>query len=97
MLLLESVLGVSEGYLWSMQRVQSVLEYPSFHQFVQVWTGAHLVELLGLQPTHEKSVRSTISTACVHSFVEVGCIGIKSDCNLVNCFTVPGYFSSQAV
>jgi len=48
MLWLESVLGVSEGCWWSMQRVQSVLEYPSFHQFVQVWTGAHLVVVPGV-------------------------------------------------
>lgn len=97
MLLLESVLGVSEGCWWSMQRVQSVLEYPSFHQFAQIWTGAHSVELLGVQPTHKWLVRSTISTACVHNFVKVGCIELKSKFSVVNCFIVPEHFSSQAV
>ena len=97
MLWSESVSGVSERCWRSMQHLQSVREYPSSHQSVRVWMGAHSVKLLGAQPTHKWSVRSTISAAYVHIFVNIGCIVMRSNLSVMKRFTVARHFSGHAV
>ena len=97
----DAVVGVSVGRVREVLAVDAafaecagISKFPSIRAGLM---GAHLVKLLGAQPTHKWSVRSTISAAYVHIFVNIGCIVMRSNLSVMKRFTVARHFSGHAV